>query len=226
MTSTTQATKHPPTEWIPSEDVAARLRQAMVYVVDDSEQVRQSIRLVAHSIQLNAETYHSAQAFLEKFRPDIPSCLVLDVYLPGMNGVELLETMQARNQLIPTIVITAYGEVSNAVRAMKAGAVDYIQKPFDRQQLVDLILRALIGPGECRLSTPESLEAAERMSKLSDREREIMHLFFGGENTKRIAAQLGISPKTVDYHRWNILKKMNAANMVELAHYVAMHLNT
>lgn len=206
-------------------DLAKTLRNATVYVVDDDEQVRNSIQLVAHSIQLNTEVYGSSKAFLENFRPDIPSCLILDVYLPGHNGVDLLDTLRERNQMIPTIVITAYGEVPTAVRAMKAGAIDFVQKPFNRDQLIGLIRRALIGPDEHRAKSPDSIEAAERMSQLSDREQDIMHLYFGGENTKRIASQLGISPKTVDYHRWNILKKMGASNMVELAHYVAKYVD-
>ncbi len=201
-----------------------RLKQGLVYVVDDDEQVRNSIKMVAHSIQLNTETYSSAKAFLDNYRPGVPACLILDVYLPGMNGIDLLEALRERNQLIPTIIITAYGEVPTAVRAMKAGAVDFVQKPFSREELIDLIHRALLGCVEHRVQTPESIEAAQRLSQLSAREQDIMHLFFDGENTKCIAARLGISPKTVDYHRWNILKKMHATNMVELAHYVAKYI--
>lgn len=208
------------------EDQSKRLKQAVVYIVDDDEQVRNSIQLVAHSIQLNSEAYSSAKAFLDNFRPGIPACLVLDVYLPNYNGVDLLEELRERDILIPTIVITAYGEVPTAVRAMKAGAIDFVQKPFSRDELIDLIQRALIGSIGQRTQSPESIEASQRLSRLSPCELDIMHLFFAGENTKSIASRLGISPKTVDYHRWNILKKMHLSSMVELAHYVARFIDS
>ncbi len=199
------------------------MQNAIVYVVDDDAQVRNSLRLLAHSIQLNAETYASPESFLKHFRNNVPGCLLLDVCLPGVNGVEFLEELRANGILIPTIVMTAYGEVALAVRAMKAGALDFIEKPYSRQKMVDLIQRALSQNSSLQGKLAESKEAQARLATLSEREAEIMKLFFAGENTKRIASLLGVSTKTVDYHRWNVLKKMKKANMVELAHYVATY---
>ena len=199
------------------------LRNAIVYVVDDDPQVRDSLRLLAHSIHLNAETHASALSFRESFRNSVASCLLLDVCLPELNGVEFLEELRADGIFIPTIVMTAYGEVPLAVRAMKAGALDFIEKPYSRQKMVDLIQRALYQNSNLQGQIYECKEAHSRLAALSNREKEIMELFFVGENTKRIASLLGVSTKTVDYHRWNILKKMKTANMVELAHYVATY---
>ncbi len=205
------------------DKVTPNLQNAIVYVVDDDPQVRNSLRLIAHSIHLNAETYASAQSFQESFRSDVPSCLLLDVCLPKLNGIEFLEKLRAEGIYIPTIVMTAYGEVSLAVKAMKAGALDFIEKPYSRQKMVDLIQRALYQNSAQQDQLAETQEAQTRLATLSERETEIMELFFAGENTKRIASLLGISTKTVDYHRWNVLKKMKINNLVELAHYVATY---
>jgi FixJ family two-component response regulator len=196
---------------------------AIVYVVDDDEQVRESLRLLAHSVHLNVETFGTAQDFLKHYRSAAPGCLVLDVCLPGMNGVELLEWLREHQVEIPTIVITAYGEISLAVRAMKSGALGFVEKPFSRQDMIDHIHQGIATDAARHAQAAQRDEAQARLATLSVREREIMSLFFAGHNTKKVASRLGISPKTVDYHRWNLLKKMDVRSMVELAHYVATH---
>ncbi|MEX2186522.1 MAG: response regulator [Pirellulales bacterium] len=197
-----------------------------VYVVDDDPQVRKSLCLIAQSVQLNVEAYETAQEFLDNYRPDRPGCLVLDVCLPGMNGLELQSRMASLNICLPTIIVTAYGEVPMAVRAIKAGALDFIQKPYGRQEMVDRIQEAVSRDLAQRRETRKRDSAVARLASLSPREREVMELFVSGKNTKKIATLLKISAKTVDFHRWNVLEKMHAKNMVDLAHHVARYLKS
>ncbi|MFC1757772.1 response regulator transcription factor [Planctomycetota bacterium] len=196
---------------------------AILYVVDDDAQVRTSLRQLAHSVCLNAQVFATAQEFLDGYRPDQPACLVLDVCLPGMNGVEFLERLRKMGCQIPTIVITAYGEVPLAVRAMKAGAASFIEKPYSRREILDQIHHAIANVVADQEEAARREQAIAQLAELSQREREVMQMFLLGENTKRIASRLDISPKTVDYHRWNLLKKMGVKSMVELAYYVTKY---
>ena len=196
-----------------------------VFVVDDDPQVRKSLCLIVQSVQLDVESYATAQEFLDNYHRERPGCLVLDVCLPGMSGMELQQRLVAEKVTIPTIMITAHAEVSLAVRAVKAGAIDFIQKPFSRQEMLDRIQQAISRDLEQRRTAATREQAISRLNTLSPREDQIMRLFLAGKNTKKIASKLGISAKTVDFHRWNLLKKMNAENLVELAHYVSSHVD-
>lgn len=200
--------------------------EPIVYIVDDDPQVRKSLCLIAQSVQLNVEPYATAQEFLDRYQPERPGCLVLDVCLPGISGMELQQRMSAQNLEVPIIMITAHAEVPLAVRAIKDGALDFIQKPFSRQDMIDRIQHAITLDRQRRATRAKREEATARLNSLSRREQQIMELFLAGNNSKKIASKLGISVKTVDFHRWNLLEKMHAESLVELAHYVASYIET
>ena len=187
-----------------------------VFVVDDDPAVLRGLRLLMKSVKLNVETYLSAQEFLDDYDPAQPGCLLLDLRMPGISGLELQEIIRTRNIPIPIIIITGYGEVSAAVQAMQKGAVDFLEKPFNDQVLVDQIQKAIAEDAQIRQQRAEQEAVLARLALLTAREREVMDLVIAGKLNKVIAHQLGISPKTVEFHRSHIMKKMKAASVAEL----------
>ncbi len=187
-----------------------------VFIIDDDPDVRSAINLLAKSVSLNSESYASARAFLDQFNPDQAGCLVLDVCMPGMTGLELQDELLANDVDMPIIIITAHGDVPMATRALRSGAFDFIQKPFSRHELLERINQAIeldIKNRE-RRAKRELLEA--RTADLSTRESEIMSMLVEGKSTKMIASQLNISSKTVDNHRAKVLDKMQVESVPEL----------
>jgi FixJ family two-component response regulator len=193
---------------------------AIVFVVDDDVSVRESLELLIRSAGWDPETYPSAQAFLSRPRPDVPSCLVLDVSLPGLSGLDLQTRLGVRSDL-PIIFITGHGDVPMSVRAMKAGAVEFLTKPFGDDALLEAIAGALERSRAARDQEAERQALRDRYVTLSTREREVMALVVAGLLNKQIAGELGISEITVKAHRGKVMRKMGAGSVAELVRVAA-----
>ena len=187
----------------------------IVFVVDDDVSVRESLELMIRSEGWKPETYSSAQAFLERPRATVPSCLVVDVSLPGLSGLDLQSRLGARSDL-PIIFITGHGDVPMSVRAMKAGAVEFLTKPFDDAALLEAIAGALERSRAALDRETERQALQARYAGLSAREREVMALVVAGLLNKQIAGELGISEITVKAHRGKVMRKMGAGSVAEL----------
>lgn len=191
-----------------------------VFVVDDDPAVRKSLRRLGESLTLPVETFASATEFLAAYDPRRPGCIVLDLRMPGMSGLELQDRLLLDGVLIPIIVVTAYGDIPSAVRAMKNGAVDFIEKPIRPQALLDRINDALARDRQTREETAEREGFKSRLELLSRREAEVMDLLTQGLTAKEIGVQLGVSHKTVQVHRARILEKLEVNSIAELVRRV------
>jgi two-component system, LuxR family, response regulator FixJ len=191
-----------------------------VYVVDDDTGVRDSVSLLLRALGLPARTYSSAAEFLESFDPRAPGCLVLDLRMPGMSGRELQKRLMEMGSRLPIIFVTAHGDVPAAVDAVKDGAVDFIQKPFPDQKLIDMIHEALELDRRLREEHREWEEVEARSSTMTPREREVMVLVAAGNLNKKVALQLGISQRTVEIHRARVMEKMRARSLPDLVQMV------
>jgi FixJ family two-component response regulator len=190
--------------------------EAVVYVVDDDAAARTAIRSLLDSVGLRAETFASAQEFLDSPRPDMPACLVLDVRLPGISGLDFQRDLAARNVTIPIIFITGHGDIPMSVEAMKAGALEFLTKPFRGQVLLDAIQQALERDRAVRQEQAVTAELRARLAALTPRENEVMQLVISGLLNKQIAAQLGTSERTVKIHRGQAMRKMGADSLPDL----------
>jgi FixJ family two-component response regulator len=193
---------------------------SIVYVVDDEESVCRAIARLIRSIGLSVETFQSAKAFLDYPRADRPACLVLDVRLSGPSGLDLQSALVESGRAIPIVFITGHGDVPTSVRAMKGGAVDFLQKPFNDQQLLDCIQRALARSLEERAVRAERAEIEARYAMLTRREREVLALVVTGKLNKQIASDLGIAEKTTKVHRGRVMEKMQAGSVAALVRMV------
>jgi two-component system response regulator FixJ len=191
-----------------------------VFVVDDDRAVRESLALLVQSVGLEVETFAGAGDFLDSYQPDRRGCLITDIRMPGMSGLELQERLSADHQQIPVIVLTGFGDVPAAVRALKGGAVDFVEKPFNPQALLDLVQLAISRDAEIREQAEREAELAERMALLTPREQEVMALVVAGKANKVIAIDLSISERTVELHRGRIMKKMRVRSLAELMRMV------
>jgi len=188
----------------------------LVYIVDDDSGVRNSLSLLLESSGIDNETYESADAFLDHFEPDRIACLVADIRMPGMSGLDLQRVLNERDVRIPIIFITGHGDVPMAVTAMKAGAVDFLTKPFRDQDLLDRIETAL-GRAEAGFEEHQQLtDLKERLDSLTPRESEVMDLVVRGMANKVIAMDLGVSQRTVELHRARVMQKMGVRNLAAL----------
>ncbi len=192
----------------------------IVYVVDDDPGLRQSLKFLIGSVGLDVEVFPAASAFLEQYDAARPACLLLDLRMPDMSGLELQQQLAARRVAIPIIIITAYAEVPTAVRAMKAGAVDFIEKPFSDHALLERIQKAVDLSVKTHAERMELAERVARVQRLTPREHDVMQLVVTGQANKQIAAQLGLSAKTVETHRANLMKKLAVASVAELVRLV------
>jgi len=193
---------------------------AKVFVVDDDASVLESIAFLLKTVGIHAETFSSAQAFLDAHDPRAVGCLVLDVRMPAMSGLELQERLHAMGSSLPIIFLTAHGDVPMAVQAVKAGALDFIQKPFHDQDLIDKIQRAVEGSADARDAEASRLDVAARVDSLTPREREVLEAVVSGMANKVIAGELGVSQRTVEIHRANVMRKMKADSVAELVRLV------
>jgi two-component system response regulator FixJ len=188
----------------------------IVFVVDDDADVRDSVCALLESAGLASEAFDSALAFLAAYQPSRPGCVIADVRMPDMDGMTLQEELGKRGSALPVIVVTGHADVPLAVRAMKAGAVDFIEKPFDDEALISSVRRALAQA----VSTREQVSAAQRatslIATLSARERQVLELLVAGRSNKVIAYELDISPRTVEIHRAHVMEKMEAKSLSDL----------
>jgi two-component system, LuxR family, response regulator FixJ len=190
----------------------------IVYIVDDDPQLCESLRLLVHSAGLAVETYLSAEAFLDGFcdTPHAPKCIVLDVRMPGLSGLGLQDVLAAQGRAVPIIMISGCADIPMAVKAMGAGAMDFLEKPFSRQVLLARIQEAIDRDAQRRRQAARGAELATRIESLSARQREVHDRLVAGKNSKQIASELGIGEKTVAKHRAGVFEKMRVDSVVEL----------
>ncbi|MGP8032962.1 MAG: response regulator transcription factor [Steroidobacteraceae bacterium] len=193
---------------------------ATVFIVDDDEGVRNSLRFLLTSVGLATRALGSASEFLDTYKPSQPGCLVLDVRMPGMSGLELQQQLNLRGAVIPVIFITGHGDIPMAVEAMQQGAFDFLQKPFRDQDLIDRIQRALERDVRNRASLALHARIRERLDSLTPREREVLSLMTRGKPNKVMAAELGVSQRTVEIHRARVMEKSGAASLAQLVRMV------
>jgi len=192
-----------------------------VYVVDDNPAVRDAIRWLVEEVGLQAQVYSTALEFIDDFDPAAVGCLVLDIRMPGMGGLELQDYLQSKDYTVPVIVVTGHGDVPMAVRAMKCGAFDFLQKPFNDQTLLDTIFLAIKHHKSIMESARQRLLASKNLSTLTRREGQVLKMLRAGKSSREIAEKLNISVRTVEGHRSKIMDKMNShsvAQLLELAH--------
>jgi two-component system, LuxR family, response regulator FixJ len=190
--------------------------QVSVFIVDDDQEVRDALKLLMESVGLRVECFESSQAYLDQFDPDRPGCLVLDVRMPGMSGLDLQARLAGERLCPPIIIVTGHGDVPMAVRAVQAGAMNFIEKPFNDQALLDSVHRAIEKDAQQRGDVSRLEEIESRLAKLTPREREVLELVVAGRRNKLIAADLGVSQSTVEAHRAKVMEKMEAGTLSEL----------
>lgn len=198
----------------------------MVFVVDDDVSVRTALKRLIKSVGYKVTTFITAQEFLEYDHPQIPSCLVLDIRMPGLSGLELQEKMATQGLIIPIIFITGHGNIPTSVRAMKAGAVDFLEKPFDDQVFLDAIHQAIEKDKKAKQEQNEKNNIKQRVATLTPREYEVLTFVITGMLNKQIAFELRTSEKTIKVHRARVMQKMSAqslADLVRLAEKAEVH---
>ena len=194
--------------------------QPAVFIVDDDISIREALKNLMRSVGLKVETFGTAQEFLSGRRADAPGCLVLDVRLPGLSGLDLQPQLIAANIQIPIIFITGHGDIQMSVRAMKAGAVEFLTKPFRDQDLLDAVQQAIERDRASRAQRADTAELSARYELLSAREREVLSLVARGLPNKQIAGELGTSEATVKLHRGHVVQKMRADSLADLIRMV------
>jgi RNA polymerase sigma factor (sigma-70 family) len=194
--------------------------EQIIYLVDDDEALRDSLAWLLESQGFKVAAFASAEDFLKAWRPEFNGCLLLDVRMPGMSGLELHERLRAQYSTLPIIFITGHGDVPMAVAALKKGAVDFIEKPFNGTELLRLVSQCLVTEQEHRARRRQDAEVSRRLDQLTQREREVLDLIIAGKLNKQIADVLGISIKTVEVHRARVMEKMAAQSLAELVQNV------
>ncbi|WP_460096111.1 response regulator transcription factor [Pseudomonas sp. S3_C01] len=189
---------------------------SMIYIVDDDHSVRASLQDLLASVGLASMAFGSAREFIDAQRPDVPACLILDVRMPGLNGLDFQQEMARLNILVPVVFITAHGDIPMSVKAMKAGALEFLTKPFREQDLLDAIAQGLNRDQERRKAAASMDALKRRHDTLTDGEREVMELVVSGLLNKQVAGQLGLSEVTVKVRRGSLMRKMNADSLAAL----------
>jgi two-component system response regulator DctR len=198
-------------------------RKSAVFVVDDDAALREAIAFLLASRGLAAVMFASAEEFLAAYRADLRGCILTDVRMGGMTGLELFERLKGMGNTLPCLVLTGHGDVPMAVEALKKGAYDFIEKPFDGNALVDRLVSAIAADATSAEARDRHQTLTERLATLSEREREVMELMLAGKMNKVIAAELGIAMRTVEVHRAKIFEKLGVRNAVELSTLLAEH---
>lgn len=190
--------------------------EEVVHVIDDDDAVRESLSFLLRSASFDVRTYESADVFLDAAKKGVAGCVVTDMRMPGLSGLELLRSLHGSGNKLPVIVVTGHGDVQLAVEAMKSGAVDFLEKPFDDERVLEAVRLALSGRAAEAVRTPEQNAIAERVATLSQRERQVLDRLVAGQPNKTIAFDLGISPRTVEVYRAHVMTKMRANSLSEL----------
>lgn len=193
---------------------------ATVFVVDDDASVRESLSFLLKAVGHSVELFEDARSFLDAYSVDRPGCLILDVRMPGMDGLELQRVLAQKAPRLPVIMLTAHGDLPMAVDSMRAGAWHFVEKPYERQRLLNIIQEALQADREFRMRNAERLEIERNLASLTEREMEVLELLVDGKSTKMAATVLGTSPNTIAHQRASILQKMAAESVVDLARMV------
>ncbi len=193
---------------------------ATIHVVDDEPSICRLFERICAQMGLRVQTYSGAEAFLENYDPETPGCLILDVQLPQMSGLELLERISELQWRIPIVIISGKAEVSTAVRAFKLGTIDFLEKPFTKDEIAAVVTNAVQIDLQQRRENAQLSEIARRVNKLTPRERQVMDLVVEGKSNRVIADELGVSPKTIEVHRANVMQKMEAGSLAGLVRMV------
>ncbi|AMV25400.1 Transcriptional regulatory protein TdiR [Gemmata sp. SH-PL17] len=191
-----------------------------VFVVDDDPNVRKSLSWLLGSVNLPVQTFESGEQFLRDVGPERPGCAILDLRMPGLSGLAVLERLAAREPGLPAVLVTAYGNVPTAARAMRAGAVHVLEKPYNDQELLDTVQEALARDTSRRSEYAQRAAARARLAVLTPREREVLDLVAVGKANKVIARELQVSEKNIEFHRANVMRKLQAASLAELIRLV------
>ncbi|CAM4443007.1 MAG: Response regulator protein TmoT [Legionellaceae bacterium] len=194
------------------------INEATVYVIDDDTALCESLHWLIESIGLRVRIYNNAKDFLNEYRPEMKGCLLIDIRMPGLSGYELQDILISQHNRLPVIMMTGHGDIPMAVRALKAGAIDFITKPFNAQYLLEQIQKA-IQQDSARTQVPEYTILSKRFSSLTSREKEVLEGVVAGQLNKEIAYDLGISLKTVELHRSHVMQKIQAKSLAELVKF-------
>jgi FixJ family two-component response regulator len=206
----------------PPAEAAAPMGAATVYVVEDDEQVRHALGGLLEGVGLHVETFAEAASFLQLKRLNRPGCVVLDLRMPRISGIEVLETLRMRGFRIPVIMVTGFGDVNSAVRAMKAGAADFVEKPVQPERLIAQV-QACLKVDQLDSRTDFGRDAVrQRFDSLTVRERQVMERVVAGTSNKLIARELGVSPRTVEHHRARVMEKTGSRSLAELIQLAAL----
>jgi FixJ family two-component response regulator len=194
------------------------IHDQIVYVVDDDDGVRESLSALLESVGIETRTFADAETSLQAVEVQRPACMLVDVRMPGIGGLELQRLLKERDAEMPVVMITGHGDISMAVRAMKEGAIDFLEKPFNDQDLIELVQECQKRGLAAEQQRLRQMEAQSRLDRLTDREREVMRCMVNGNSSKQIAAMLKLSPKTVDVHRSNIMRKVGVTSVAGLVY--------
>jgi FixJ family two-component response regulator len=190
--------------------------ECIIFVIDDDPLVRESVADLLNSAGFTVQTFGSATEFIQAKRPDVPGCLILDVELPDVSGLDLQMELAKSGVEMPIVFLTGHGDIPMSVRAMKAGAVEFLTKPFGKQELLGAIQEALLRDGEARKHKSESFELQKRLATLTPRERQVLALVVAGRLNKQIAGELGTTDLTIKVHRGRVMRKMGADSLADL----------
>jgi RNA polymerase sigma factor (sigma-70 family) len=206
-----------PANFVETDSLSTPLEpHATVFVVDDELVVRDSLRWLIESVGLSVQTFASADEFLDSYDANMAGCVILDVRMPGISGLELQDALRDRDDMVPIIVVTGYADVPMAVRAMKSGATEFLQKPYSDQRMLDLVQRAIENDAQHRKKFAHLNDLRQRLGSLTPREKEILMHVADGLASREIGDRLNISQKTVETHRTNMMKKMQVSNVARL----------
>lgn len=197
------------------------MHEPTVFVVDDDPAVRRFLSGLISSVNLRVEVFDSAQSFLDSYEPGTSGCLLLDIRMPGMSGLELQKELATQKVDLPIIFLTGHGDVQIAVNAMKAGAYDFVEKPFNNELLLDILQKAVAKGLTAEKSRSENAEIEKRVSLLTKRERQVMNMVVAGETNKEIGLRLGISERTVENHRGKVMSKMQTRSLAQLVNMLS-----
>ena len=187
-----------------------------VYIIDDDQAIRDSLSWLFKSIDLSAEAFSDGLEFLNSWSSDLCGCAIIDIRMPGMSGIELFEELRKKGSGLPVIFLTGHGDIHLAVRAMKDGAFDFVEKPFKDQELLEIVQKAIRAHADARSAQTQRAEIERRIGALTPREREVLNRVAHGESNRGMAAALGLSEKTIEFHRAKMMEKMQAGTLAEL----------